>query len=290
MPFEADLVLDAHATLGEGPLWSERERVLYWVDILAHRVHRYDPATAENRTCQLDAPPGVVVERTRGGLAMGWKRGFAGLDFASGAVDTWCHPEADRPQNRLNDGKCDPAGRFWSGSESPDKSGGFHRLDADHRATTMLTGIGCSNGLAWTADGLTMYYIDTVTAEIAAFPFDPERGTLGERRVTIAVDTKEHGWPDGMCIDAEGTLWCGHWGGWRINRWDPRTGKLLTTVKLPVSQVTSCAFSGPKLDHLLITTAAAGLSDEAKKRQPHAGGLFRIATGAIGLPSVAFAG
>jgi sugar lactone lactonase YvrE len=262
---EAHLVLDAHATLGEGPLWSVREQALYWLDILAFRVHRFDPASRENRTCQLDEMVGVVVERARGGLAVGLKSGFAGLDFSNG-------------------------GRFWAGSESKDKTGGFHRLDADHRSTQVLSGIGCSNGLAWTADGRTLYYIDTGTAQIAAFPFDPERGTLGERRVVVAVDVKEHGWPDGMCIDAEGTLWCGHWGGWRLNRWDPRSGELIATIKLPVSQVTSCAFAGPKLDHLLITSAAAGLNDEARALQPHAGGLFRVDTGPIGLPSVAFAG
>ncbi|MBA3709221.1 MAG: SMP-30/gluconolactonase/LRE family protein [Planctomycetes bacterium] len=290
MALTAELVLDAHAALGEGPLWSTREQVLYWVDILAHLVHRYDPKTGENRTCQVDTPVGVVVERARGGLAIGTKRGFAGLDFATARVEPWCHPEADRPQNRLNDGKCDSAGRFWAGSESPDKSGGFHRLDADHRATTMLTGIGCSNGLAWSADDRTLYYIDTFTAEVAAFPFDAKAGTLGARRVAITVDSKEHGWPDGMCIDAEGMLWVGHWGGSRINRWDPRSGKLLATVPLPVSQVTSCAFSGPKLDHLYVTSASTGLSDAERKRQPHAGGLFRIQTGPIGLPSVPFAG
>jgi sugar lactone lactonase YvrE len=287
---EAHLVLDAHATLGEGPLWSVREQALYWVDILAHRVHRFDPASRENRTCQLDEMVGVVVERARGGLAIGLKSGFAGLDFASGRIERWCAPEPDRPQNRLNDGKCDPSGRFWAGSESNDKTGGFHRLDADHRSTQMLAGVGCSNGLAWSADGRTLYYIDTGTAQIAAFPFDPERGTLGERRVVVAVDVKEHGWPDGMCIDAEGTLWCGHWGGWRLNRWDPRSGKLITTMRLPVSQVTSCAFAGSKLDHLLITTAASGLNEEARAGQPHAGGLFRIDTGAIGLASVPYAG
>lgn len=163
---------------------------------------------------------------------------------------------------------------------------GLYRLDPDRRVQKMLSGVSISNGLAWSADGRTLYYIDTPTDEIAAFPVDPVTGSLGQRRVAIRKNNLP-GWFDGMCIDAEGALWVGHWAGHCLTRWDPIRGELLEKIEFPVPNVTSCCFGGERLDTLFVTTASDGV-DEA--RFPLAGGVFQVPVGAIGLPSTPFAG
>jgi sugar lactone lactonase YvrE len=287
----AELVLDARASLGEGPLWSERERALWWVDILAKQLHRFDPASRQDRTVALPGMPGMVAERRRGGLVMAWSEGFAGLDPVSGAIERWCHPERALPKNRFNDGKCDPQGRLWSGAESGTKpaDGGFWRLDADHQATRHLSGIGCSNGLAWSADARTLYYIDTPTCRVDAIAFDAGRGELGDRRLAFPIPA-EHGWPDGMCIDDECMLWVAHWGGWAVRRYDPRDGRVLATIRVPAEKVTSCTFGGPDRRDLYITTARTQLDDAQAAAQPLAGGLFVARPGPSGPPAALYAG
>ena len=291
---QPELILEAKAALGEGPLWSEREQALFWVDIESCAVHCFDPTTRSDRAVTLDGKVGTVVERAQGGLAVAYAHGFAGLDFATGRVERWCHPERDLPRNRFNDGKCDARGRFWAGTMGTDavgkSAGALYRLGSDRTVTRLFGDVGCSNGIAWSADQVSMYYIDTVTAQIAVFPFDLETGALGERAVALPIDVAEHGWPDGMCIDAEGMLWSCHWGGWRINRWNPRDGRLLETLRLPVAQVTSCAFGGKDLRDLYITTASVGLNEQQRREQPLAGALFHWRSHTPGVPSNAFAG
>ena len=291
---DLEVVLAAHDELGEGPVWSQRERTLCWVDLLAGVIHRYDLATRSDATPQLPYCIGAIVERSAGGLAIATARGFAGFDPATGALDAWCHPEAALPGNRFNDGKVAPDGSFWAGTMSAGATqppvGALYRLDRDHRVTRLLDGVSVSNGLAWSADANTFYYIDTPTARIDAFTVDHDALALRERRVAVAVDDREHGWLDGMCIDAEGMLWVAHCGGWRVNRFDPRSGRLLRTVHLPVSLVTSCAFGGERLDRLYITTGRLGLDAGQLAEQPLAGALFCLHTGPIGLPATPFSG
>lgn len=301
---EPEVVFPAGASLGEGPVWSARERCLYWVDLLAGVIHRHHPDSAGNRRWELPFSVGAVVERQSGGqsggLAIATGRGFAGFDPVTGAIDPWCHPEADLPGNRFNDGKVAPDGSFWAGTMSAGATqppvGSLYRLDPrrldpQRGVVRLVDGVSVSNGLAWSADGRTFFYIDTPTARVDAFSLDPQApAVLGERRVAVAVDDREHGWLDGMCIDAEGMLWVAHWGGWRVNRFDPRTGRLLRTVKLPVSNVTSCAFGGERLDRLFITTARLGLDAAQLAQQPLAGALFCLDTGPIGLAATLYAG
>jgi sugar lactone lactonase YvrE len=239
--------------------------------------------------------PGAVVERARGGLVVADQQGFAGLDFATGKLERWAQPEQDKPGNRLNDGKVDPRGRFWAGSlqlkeDATGKgAGALWCLGTDHRATLMLPDVTCANGLAWTADERTFYYIDTPTQEIAAFDVDLAKPAISNRRVAVRIDAAKDGWPDGMCIDAEGMLWVGHWGGWAVHRYDPRTGKRLATVKVPVERTTSCCFGGERLDELWITTAGREV-EPGDAKQPHAGGLFRARVGVEGVAAALYAG
>ncbi|MBA2481125.1 MAG: SMP-30/gluconolactonase/LRE family protein [Planctomycetes bacterium] len=289
-----ELVLDARAEICEGPVWSPRQRCLYWVDILCGAVHRFDPATGTDRSAHVPGTVGAVVERADGGLAVAWQHGFAGFDFETAALTPWCDPEAHLPGNRFNDGKCDPSGRFWAGtcptSAGFQPLGALYVLDAARAATRLVEGVSVSNGLCWSPDQRTLYFIDTATDRIDAYACDPHAAWLGERRTVVAIDRAVHGLLDGMCIDADGMLWSAHWGGSRVNRWDPRTGRLIQTVTLPVTNVTSCAFGGAGLDELYITTARLGLNAEQARDQPLAGGIFRLRTATVGVAPCAFAG
>jgi sugar lactone lactonase YvrE len=273
----AELVLDAHARLGEGPFWDTRVDRLGWVDILAGRVHRFDPATGEDVAVDVGEHVGAAVPRAAGGLALAVASGFALL-----ADDGRVTPVARvaGPGLRMNDGKADPRGRFLAGSMAYDETpgaGALYRLDPDHRVDVLVEGVTVSNGLAWTADGATMYYIDTPTSGVDAFDYDLDNGTLANRRRVITIP-ESAGHPDGMTIDDDGHLWVALWEGWAVRRY-AADGTLLAVVDLPVSQVTSCAFGGPDRGDLYITSATPS---DGEAEQPHAGGLFRCRPGVTG--------
>lgn len=284
---KAELVLDVRNELGEGPLWDERERRLYWVDIQLQRLHRYTPETGEHDFIQLDQKIGAAAQTSDGRFICALQHGFYFLDPKTGRTEPISDPEADLADNRFNDGKCDPAGRFWAGTMSMSgqpNQGALYCLDPKQGCRKMLSGVSISNGLAWSPDGRTLYYIDSPTREIAAFPYDPASGTLGKKRIIIRYGD-EPGDPDGMTIDSEGMLWVASWGGSRVIRWDPDSGKQLGIVEVPASRATSCAFGGEGLDELYITTARVGMNRQQLESEPLAGGLFRVKTGVRGLPA-----
>jgi sugar lactone lactonase YvrE len=281
---DLDLALDARAQLAEGPLWDEHERVLWWVDIMRGHVHRFDPATGDDRVLDVGQPVGAVALREDpGSLVLAVRDGFATLDVASGAVAPLADVEKDEAGNRMNDGYCDARGRFWAGTMPMDDSGprgALYRLDADHRVTRMLTGISCSNGIDWTDDGRTMYYIDTPTARVDVLDVDPESGDIADRRPLIRIADGE-GLPDGMVLDDEDHPWVALWGGHQLRRYTP-DGDLDVVVHMPAARVTKPAFGGPGLDELYITTAWNGLSDAERADQPLAGSVFRCRPGVRG--------
>jgi sugar lactone lactonase YvrE len=290
----AELAFDARAILGEGPYWDSRERILYWIDIRGKALHAFDPAAASDRTVGLAKAPGAVVGRRSAGgsLLMAWEDGFAFVDPWTGEATPIIDPEADRPGNRFNDGKCDPAGRFWAGSmDDAEKgnTGALYRFGPGLGCERVLDGVGISNGLAWSPDGGTMYYIDSPTRRVDAFDFDAETGAVSRRRTAFEIP-KGMGFPDGMTIDEEGMLWVALWMGWGLGRWDPRSGRLLGRIELPVARTSSCAFGGEGLDRLFITTASIGLDPAKEGLQPHAGGLFVCDPGVRGAASVPFSG
>lgn len=274
----AELVADAHAQLGEGPLWDARTNELLWVDILAGVVHRFDPTTGADRPFDASSYVGAVVPRARGGYALAVTAGFA-LATDGGKVTSLAsvgHGEAAR----MNDGACDSAGRFWAGSMRLDEAHGggcLYRLDPDHRVETICDGVTISNGLAWSLDDNLLYYIDTPTSAIDVFDFDPATGAATGRRVLTRVE----GLPDGLNIDAEGCLWVSFWGSGQVRRYSPE-GELAEVIEVPVAHTTKAAFGGPGLTDLYITTAAG--------EEPHAGGLFVAQPGVAGLPACAYAG
>ena len=283
-----DVVLAAGARLAEGPVWDRKNNCLRWVDIPAGLVHRFDPATGADSSFDVGEPVGTVAVRASGGLVLATKTGiYTCADDGSDRV-LLHEVDTDPPGGRFNDGKADPWGRFWAGTmlDDPHEAAGFYRLDADGSLHQVLTGVSCSNGLGWSPDGATMYYVDTQLGGVDAFDHDPETGAITGRRRLLDI---ERGWPDGLTVDAAGCLWVALWDGWGLRRYT-QEGRLLETVELPAQRVTSCAFGGPELSTLYVTTARAGLKEEVLAFQPEAGSLFAFEPEVGGLPAGEWAG
>jgi sugar lactone lactonase YvrE len=289
---EVDLLLDAKVLLGEGPSWNESTQQLYWVDIEGCAVHVYDPSNGTDRRIDLGQMAGCVVPRRAGGVLLAMQHGFYTLDLETEELRPILDPEVELAENRFNDGKCDSRGRLWAGTTriSHDQpSGSLYCLDTDLTCQRRVADVWISNGLAWSADDRIMYFIDSPTCRVDAFDFDVESGALSNRRTVVEVPAGT-GTPDGMTIDEEGMLWIALWDGWRVTRWDPRSGHLIGEIPLPVARPTSCVFGGPDLDQLYITTASTRLPAASLADQPLAGGLFHCVPGVRGLPTHAFNG
>ena len=283
----AELVCDARAELGEGPLWDDRTGELVWVDIMQGVVHRFDPVTGSDRSFEVGRSVGTVVPRASGGYVLATRDGFAAADD-DGIVSALAEVESDRDEMRMNDGACDSRGRFWAGTMHLDCTtcaGTLYRLDADGSVTPMLRDVTISNGIGWSLDDGVMYFVDTGTPHVDAFDYDPESGAISGRRRLATIEAGA-GTPDGITVDAEGCVWVALWDGWAVRRYGP-DGTHLGTIDVPAARVTKPAFGGPALTDLYITTAAAEKPDP---RQPNAGGVFRARPGVAGLPAHAFAG
>lgn len=286
-----ECIWDAHAALGEGPLWSVREQALYWVDILNHRLHRYSIWQGQ-RTWQFDQEISSVCERAdKEGLAVTLRHAFALFNPTTEELTPLAEVEAHIPGNRFNDGKCDRHGRYWAGTMDFDgkySTGSLYRLSSDLRHARMDSGYVVTNGPAWSADDRIMYHNDSVNGRVYAFDFDSESGEVSNKRLFLQF-SEEEGSPDGMTTDAQGGLWIAHWGASKITRHEA-SGEVTHTVALPCSQVTSCTFGGPELKTLYITTASVGLPADQLEREPLAGGLFAINLDIAGVPANPFRG
>ncbi|MBN6054119.1 SMP-30/gluconolactonase/LRE family protein, partial [Nonomuraea sp. RK-328] len=279
---EPEIVDVPPARLGEGPRWDERTGTLLWVDIPAGLVRRLDPADGSHAVTAVGQPVGVAVPRAAGGLALAVRDGFALTDepawdgSAPGGLEVVAPvTAAERPGNRMNDGACDRAGRFFAGTKAEDDhpgAGALYRLGPDRRAERVLDGVGISNGIAWSPDERLCYYVDTLTNRVDVFDYDPGSGLLAGRR-TFAEITR--GMPDGITVDADGHVWVALWDGGAVLRLRP-DGRLDLTVEIPVRNVTSCAFGGPDLDELYVTTAWDGAAG---------GELLRCRTSVAGAPA-----
>ena len=284
--WQAELALDARANLGEGPIWDTRTGELLWVDIMAGIVHCFDPTSSIDRAFDVGQPVGAVVPRSVGGYAFALRDGFAVGD--AGGVTIVAPIQADRPDVRMNDGACDSRGRFWAGTmqlEYERGAGALFRLDATGAAETMLTRVTISNGIAWSPDDATMYFVDTTTRGIDAFDYDSDTGTITRRRRLATIETSA-GYPDGLIVDADGCVWVALWEGWAVRRYAP-DGTLLATVEIPAARVTKPAFGGDALNDLYVTTASPDEPDDA---QPNAGGIFRARPGVRGLAPGSYSG
>jgi sugar lactone lactonase YvrE len=295
MQLTGELLHQIKAQLGEGPVWDPRSEKLYWTDIEKFDLHIYDPATNTDRAINVGQYLGAFAVRAQGGLVLALKSGFATFDLATETITPLADAESHLLDNRFNDGKCDPAGRFWAGSLFLDEDHGqgkafLYCLNPDHSVQQKLAGVTISNGLAWTADHKTMYYIDSPTECVMAYDYDLATGNIANGRKVISVNGEVQGYPDGMTIDAEGMLWVAHWNGACVRRWNPQTGEVMAEIKLPVSRPTSCVFGGKDFDTLFITSASTRLSAEELATQPLAGSLFVCKPGVKGLPLFEYAG
>jgi len=277
--------------LGEGARWDGRRGELLRVDIIAGRVQRdrvevggsltpvatYDLPGTVGAVAPVDGDDGWLLAAGRGFLVLRPD----GSQHVLGQVAS--------AGTRMNDGACDPQGRFWAGTLADDhRAGGgtLYRLDRDGRVEPVLEGLTISNGLGWSPDGGTMYLVDSGPRLVHAFDFDGERGTITQQRTLIAVP-EDVGAPDGMTVDAAGDLWVAVYGGGQVRRYSP-SGQLVDVVRIPAAQCTSCAFGGVGLDRLYVTTATEGWSDEQRRADPAAGIVYRIDTGARGEPAAPF--
>ncbi len=284
--WQASLVLDAKASVGEGPIWDHRTQELVWVDIPAGALHRFDPRTGANVPALVGQPLAAVALRAAGGFVLALRDGFAISD--AGEVAVVAAVERENPGTRLNDGACDTAGRFWAGSMHRGQlpgAGSLYRLDADHTVTAVLDGVTISNGIGWSPDNDLMYYVDSPSGGVDVFEFDLSSGDVSNRRRLVTIQPAD-GLPDGLAIDESGALWVALWDGGQVRRYAP-SGELIGIVELPVRQVTKPAFGGPSLDRLYVTTAAAGTDASI---DPLAGGLFCAEVGVRGIEAPLFRG
>ena len=291
MSGEAVACTTEQALLGEGARWDARRDELLVVDILAGRVYRGrvadDGGLSLVRDYQLAGTVGAILPiQGDEGWLLAAGRGFAHLS-PDGSLRTLA--EIAPAGRRMNDGACDPQGRVWAGTLADDfRAGGgaLYRLDGTGRTELMLRDLTISNGLGWSPDGGTMYLADSGPRVIHAFSFDGETGTISDGRVLVTV-ADEVGAPDGLTVDTDGDLWVAIYGGGRVHRYSP-DGLLREALLVPAMQTTSCAFAGPGLNRLYVTTATEGWSDEERRAEPAAGLVYRIDTDATGRPAGVF--
>jgi sugar lactone lactonase YvrE len=287
----APRILHEHdAFVGEGPVWDPRIGKVIWVDITSKHVFTTDPVDGSTQRRELGLSVGVVLPRASGGYVAALQDGFYALPD-DGPPELIAAIEANDPATRMNDGELDPQGRFWAGTmgwEAEPGKGSLYRLDADGQAHRMIEGVTISNGLGWSPDGGTMYYVDTVTLRIDQFDFDPVSGDIANRREFVTI-RDGGGRPDGMTVDSEGAVWVATWPGYGVHRYLP-DGTLDAIIPLPVSNVSSIELGGPDLKDAFITTAWELLADHEHEAQPLAGSLFHTRVEVPGLPRVPFAG
>lgn len=270
-------------TLLEGPVWVARDAALWFVDIKQHKLHRFDPKTGEKRTVDAPGQSTFVLPTANGAFVVGVDRTLQRFQPVTGAFSQIAEVEADTPGNRTNDGTVDPAGRLWFGTmdngENAD-TGRLYRVGPDGVPAPAGPGAPITNGPAFSPDGRTCYFNDTVRRTIWAYKAS-EEGILSDARVFASIE-EGVGNPDGPCVDADGYLWVALFGGGRVRRYAPG-GKLVDEIHFPASNISKPAFGGEDLRTLYVTTARHLLDEAAQKAQPLAGGLFAVDAGVKGL-------
>jgi len=286
----AVLEYKTNAQLGEGAFWNHKTQELYWIDIESKALHIYSPKTKSNRTLSTPSRIGTVVPKNENEAVVSLEDGIYILNLTSGETNLLSDIEADIPSNRFNDGKCDPSGRLWVGSMGFDQNqydANLYMVDEAGNAELKKDSVTISNGIVWSKDKKTMYYIDTPTSKISAFDYDDTTGKISNERVAITINDSL-GFPDGMAIDENDMLWVGMWNGNAVICFDPTTGEIVKKIEVPAHNITSCAFGGKDLDTLYITSASIDMTPEEIEKYPDAGSLFKAVPGVKGVKSTFF--
>ncbi|HRN58428.1 MAG TPA: SMP-30/gluconolactonase/LRE family protein, partial [Agriterribacter sp.] len=267
------------------------ENKLYWVNIEGRTLHIYDPLTKEDQSFLVNERVGTVVPVKSGGALVALQNGIHFINTQTGRLRFIVNPLTNN-NIRFNDGKCDPSGRFWVGSMHlafTEGAASLYRMDTDKTVHKMLEGVTVSNGIAWTKNKKTMYYVDSHLRSIDAFDYNDADGSIVNRRKVVALPEGD-GSPDGITLDAEGKIWAALWGANAVGRFDPQTGGLLQKIEVPAPNVSSCAFGGKDLDTLYITTARGALSEAQLAAYPLSGGLFSVKPGVKGVAAEFYRG
>ena len=292
---QIECVAQTRSQVGEGAVWDDRSQSLWWVDIPAGLIHRYDPASQQNETIDYGEPVGCLAVREQGGLVLATKSGFWLFDPQTGDREAIFDPEAHLTLNRFNDGATDTRGRFWAGTMkeggTPEALGWFYRLDCDMTVTPWKGDIFTTNGLAFSPDGKRMYFSDSNPSirTIWVCDYDSDTGTPGEPRAFF--DTRAvSGRPDGGTVDADGCYWQAGIDGWQLYRISPES-ELMQTIDMPIERPSKPMFGGRDLDILFVTSLGVGLTPGSETRQPEAGNLFAVTgLGVRGVRQTRFAG
>jgi sugar lactone lactonase YvrE len=271
--------------LAEGPYWHARRKSFFWVDIEKGTLFEYSLLSGKIKTWNFKHRLSLALEsKETDHMVLALDLKIARFNLKTEELEWLATVEEGLPLNRCNDGKCDAKGRLWVGTMSrmfTAGAGSLYSIDRNFKVQQHLDRITISNGMAWSENNKTLYYIDSPTQRVKAFHFDLENGQLRFDRTVIEIPI-EMGTPDGMCIDVEGKLWVAHYGGFGVYRWDPETGKLMEKIELPVPNITCCTFGGENLDTLLITTARENLTDSQIAEYPLSGDVFLLRTNTKG--------
>ncbi|WP_282043733.1 SMP-30/gluconolactonase/LRE family protein [Winogradskyella flava] len=284
---KVELAYKTDTLLGEGAIWNHESNELYWIDIEGKTLHIYDPNLNTNRSFPTASHIGTVVPKNKNEALIALVDGIHSIDLNTGKTSLFADMKTVLTNCRLNDGKCDPAGRFWVGSMQWQQQKGkanLFTINSDASVTKKMDSVTISNGIVWAKDKKTMYYIDTPTSQIKAYNYDNVTGNISNERVAIQI-SEDLGFPDGMTIDEEDMVWVGMWNGNAVIRFNPQTGELLQKIEVPAHNVTSCAFGGENLDVLYITTASIDMTDQEKEKYPLAGSVFKVSLGVKGVKS-----
>lgn len=295
---KVECVVKEQNEIGEGPVWEEKDATLLYVDIYGPKISRWNSLTNQIESMHTEAYVGCVVPRQSGGYVIGEGTRFAAVDWEKRTITTIAKVDTEKTNTRFNDGKVDPAGRFFAGTmavevrpaELEGKQGSLYSLHPDHSVITHFDQVDLSNGMDWSPDHRFFYYVDSLTYMVEVFDYDIHTGGVANRRMVYRLG-KDEGIPDGMCIDVEGKIWLACYNGGRVLRIDPQTGTRLQTVKMPVAKITSCCFGGKDYTDLYVTSAYKGMDEETLAKQPQAGCIFKVTgLGVKGISPYSFSG
>jgi len=292
MSINATLLFQCDCSLGEGAFWHETRQSFLWVDIDGRKLLEYGLNRSLLNTWQFQHRPSFIALDNNDEFILAFEGGIFRFDLESEKLERLVSIESEIPENRTNDGGIDCMGRLWIGtmnSRFREGAGSLYCIDNKLSIRKKIEHLTIPNGLVWSLDNKTMYHIDSPTRTVKSYSFNPNTGDITFEKIPISIPS-EMGSPDGMCIDEEGMLWIAQWNGFGVYRWNPETGKLIDKINVPVPQVSSCAFGGPNLDQLFITTARENFTPDLMAKYPDSGSVYLAVPGVRGVRKNRFGG